>query len=180
MRVLAREVLLVLTHVQRADQHGARRRRVPHRRRITPGSGPGSRPSVRVASTSTEVFRTRAASTSLNVFSAGVAALRASAASTSDIAVTSPVQKIIRDRSTGPERAHAENIGANSAASSSGNAARWDHRPPWTTIALGSSEAALVVRLGEIPMVLELHRRGLSVSVIAPRVGINRYTVTCS
>jgi transposase len=39
------------------------------------------------------------------------------------------------------------------------------------------AEGATVIRLGELVMILDLHRQGLSVSAIARRVGIDRKTV---
>src|ERR1700753_2798738 len=44
-------------------------------------------------------------------------------------------------------------------------------------VAFSVSKGCVVVRLGEIVMILELHRQGLSISAIARRVGLDRKTV---
>src|SRR3989442_14681947 len=44
-------------------------------------------------------------------------------------------------------------------------------------IPTAGAEGATVIQLGELVMILDLHRHGLSVSAIARRVGIDRKTV---
>ena len=44
-------------------------------------------------------------------------------------------------------------------------------------IPAAGAEGATVIQLGELVMILDLHRQGLSVSAIARRVGIDRKTV---